>query len=229
MNDAKPHESAGLPVLVLRALALLGAVAASGVAVVRLAAPALLVPLGAGPARPDLAAVVTAGCALALALCWVALAGSVLRATSHALLAAAGRTRPAGPPPDRSARPLRWAATVLVGAVLGTGTIGGAGATGSGYAAGPAPACSGTALPTEGLLLPDLPATDVVVRVRPGDSLWAVAARHLQPEAPAAAVDRAWRQLYRANTRVVGPDPDLVHPGTVLRVPPALLDRRDRP
>jgi nucleoid-associated protein YgaU len=57
--------------------------------------------------------------------------------------------------------------------------------------------------------------------VRPGDTLWAVAAAHLPPAARSPAViDRYWRQVYGANRAVVGPDPDLIHPGTRLLVPP---------
>jgi nucleoid-associated protein YgaU len=55
--------------------------------------------------------------------------------------------------------------------------------------------------------------------VRPGDSLWAIAARHLPPGAPDAAVDRAWRLLAAANRPSLGNRPDLIFPGAVLRVP----------
>jgi hypothetical protein len=63
-----------------------------------------------------------------------------------------------------------------------------------------------------------------VLLVRPGDSLWTLAATHLLPRhrtaAPdAAAVDAAWRRLYAANRAAVGPDPDLIHPGTRLDLP----------
>jgi resuscitation-promoting factor RpfA len=63
--------------------------------------------------------------------------------------------------------------------------------------------------------------------VRPGDTLWGIAAAHLPPgwRSP-ATIDRYWRQLYHANRAVVGPDPDLIHPGTRLRVPGYRPDRR---
>ena len=48
-------------------------------------------------------------------------------------------------------------------------------------------------------------------RVMPGDTLAAIAA--------ALAVRGGWPALYAANRRVIGPDPDLIRPGTVLRVP----------
>jgi len=63
--------------------------------------------------------------------------------------------------------------------------------------------------------------------VRPGDTLWAIAAAHLPPtwRSP-ATIDRYWRQVYGANRAVVGPDPDLIHPGTRLLVPPYRPDHR---
>jgi len=58
------------------------------------------------------------------------------------------------------------------------------------------------------------------VRVRAGDSLWAIAARRLPPDAPDAVVAASWPRWFRHNRRLIGPDPDLIHPGTRLRVPP---------
>jgi LysM repeat protein len=49
-------------------------------------------------------------------------------------------------------------------------------------------------------------------RVMPGDTLAAIAA--------ALAVRGGWPALYAANRRVIGPDPDMIRPGTVLTVPP---------
>lgn len=63
--------------------------------------------------------------------------------------------------------------------------------------------------------------------VRPGDTLWGIAAAHLPAASrSAAAVDRYWRRVYRANRATVGRDPDLIHPGTRLVVPPERPDRR---
>lgn len=50
-----------------------------------------------------------------------------------------------------------------------------------------------------------------------GDSLWSLAARQLGPGAADADVDARWRAVYARNADAVGPDPDLVHPGLVLR------------
>jgi nucleoid-associated protein YgaU len=59
----------------------------------------------------------------------------------------------------------------------------------------------------------------VVVVVRPGDCLWDIAAAHLGPGATAAEIARAWPRWYAANRAVIGPDPNLIHPGQRL-VPP---------
>jgi resuscitation-promoting factor RpfA len=58
-----------------------------------------------------------------------------------------------------------------------------------------------------------------VVVVRPGDSLWAIAARHLGPDPPDAAVAASWPRWYQRNRAVVGPDPDLLRPGQRLVAP----------
>jgi hypothetical protein len=55
------------------------------------------------------------------------------------------------------------------------------------------------------------------VVVGSGDSLWSIAAARLGPHASTVAVDEEWRRLYARNRSVVGPDPDLIHPGTRLR------------
>jgi hypothetical protein len=62
-------------------------------------------------------------------------------------------------------------------------------------------------------------ATTPVV-VRPGDSLWSVAADHLPPCASNAQIARAWPTWWAANRTAVGADPDLIHPGLPL-TPPA--------
>ncbi|HSE09424.1 MAG TPA: LysM domain-containing protein [Nocardioidaceae bacterium] len=54
--------------------------------------------------------------------------------------------------------------------------------------------------------------------VREGDSLWSLAAR-LLPTPRAAEVGRAWPRIHRLNRSAIGPDPDLIIPGTTLRLP----------
>ena len=77
-----------------------------------------------------------------------------------------------------------------------------------------------TAVPTEPADDRDQrPDTMRRVVVRPGDSLWAIAARHLGPEATAQAVSTEWRRWYAANRACIGPDPHLIIPGMVLHAP----------
>lgn len=57
------------------------------------------------------------------------------------------------------------------------------------------------------------------VVVRAGDTLWSLTARHLGQDASDAEIAAAWPRWYEANARVIGPDPDLLHPGQVLVVP----------
>lgn len=63
------------------------------------------------------------------------------------------------------------------------------------------------------------PATDHYV-VEPGDCLWRIAAQRLGPGATNQAIDSAWRAIYAANRAGVGDDPNLIHPGLVLTLPP---------
>jgi hypothetical protein len=55
-------------------------------------------------------------------------------------------------------------------------------------------------------------------RVRPGESLWSIAERHM-PGARPAEIDAGWRRIHRDNRAVIGSDPDLIIPGTTLRLP----------
>lgn len=65
---------------------------------------------------------------------------------------------------------------------------------------------------------PAMAATTGVV-VQPGDSLWSIAAAQLPGDAAAARIDAAWRDWYRANRDIIGPNPNLVIPGQVLYAP----------
>lgn len=58
------------------------------------------------------------------------------------------------------------------------------------------------------------------VRVEPGDTLWGIARGTLPPQASSDVIDRRWRAIYRANLETVGADPDLIHPGQRLLLPP---------
>ncbi len=75
--------------------------------------------------------------------------------------------------------------------------------------------------------LPDWPGAPVTgdhVVVR-GDCLWDIAAAHLSDQlgrtASAAETARATSDWWAANAAVIGPDPDVLLPGQVLRPPPA--------
>lgn len=67
------------------------------------------------------------------------------------------------------------------------------------------------------------PHTDVTTAtVRPGDSLWSIAERHLPPDATDAQVAHAVTSWYSQNREVIGDDPDIIHPGQQLREPKEL-------
>jgi nucleoid-associated protein YgaU len=59
--------------------------------------------------------------------------------------------------------------------------------------------------------------------VQKGDSLWRIARRSLTAESgkepSSAEIDRFWRRIYEANRKLVGADPDLIHPGQRLQIP----------
>ncbi|NEE02463.1 LysM peptidoglycan-binding domain-containing protein [Phytoactinopolyspora halotolerans] len=61
--------------------------------------------------------------------------------------------------------------------------------------------------------------TTGTVTVKPGDTLWSLAAEHLGPGATSADVAAEWPRWYEANRSVIGPDPDIIQPGTRLNVP----------
>lgn len=56
--------------------------------------------------------------------------------------------------------------------------------------------------------------------VQRGDCLWSIAARRLGPGATSPAIDAAWRSIYAANRAAIGDDPNLIHPGLTLTLPP---------
>jgi hypothetical protein len=65
---------------------------------------------------------------------------------------------------------------------------------------------------------PALRSDDVLVR--PGDSLWSIAAAQLGRDIVPAEIAVAWPHWYSANRAVIGADPDLIKPGQRL-APPA--------
>jgi nucleoid-associated protein YgaU len=175
---------------------------------------------GASPGA-DLADLLVAGCATALALSlgWTWLVTTV---TVAEILTGAARTG--------------GATRRLVLLACGAAVLAGAGA--------PAVAADGTrdaAHLLGGLRLPERavaavepdtqPATRQATRspqrvvVRAGDSLWSIARTH--PDAT-GSVDHRWRAIWAANRDVVGDDPDLIIPGQVLRLPDVHSDGERR-
>jgi hypothetical protein len=57
------------------------------------------------------------------------------------------------------------------------------------------------------------------LRVRPGDSLWLIAAQRLGSDSSDPLIAAEWPRWYAANRSVIGTDPSLIHPGQVLRAP----------
>jgi resuscitation-promoting factor RpfA len=57
------------------------------------------------------------------------------------------------------------------------------------------------------------------VVVASGDSLWSMTAALLPDHASDRDITHGWHRLYRANASRIGPDPDLLLPGTPLVVP----------
>ncbi len=58
------------------------------------------------------------------------------------------------------------------------------------------------------------------VLVRPGDTLWGLAAQQLPASATKAEVAAAWPGWFAANREVIGPDPHRILPGQRLTPPP---------
>lgn len=55
--------------------------------------------------------------------------------------------------------------------------------------------------------------------VRPGDSLWAIAQSRLPDNATAAEIQNAVNKWHAKNLNVIGPNPDLIYPGQLLKEP----------
>jgi hypothetical protein len=60
-----------------------------------------------------------------------------------------------------------------------------------------------------------------VTVVHRGDSLWSIAARHLDPSATAADIDAECHRWFAANRAVIGDDANLILPGQLLSPPPS--------
>ena len=82
-----------------------------------------------------------------------------------------------------------------------------------------APAAAAQARPAPARLPHADPTRPAWVVVSPGDTLWGLARRHLHRGATDAEIARDWPRWYAANRSTIGPDPNLLLPGTRLRVP----------
>ena len=82
----------------------------------------------------------------------------------------------------------------------------------------PAAAMSGPDLVGPSTLTPAAPPDPTVV-VQAGDCLWDLARRHAPSATSDLEVARLTSAWHAANRAVIGPDPDVLHPGQVLTVP----------
>jgi hypothetical protein len=220
-------------VLVIVALLAAAAVAVWQLAALVGASAGLAVSTGSDPARVLVAWLVLLCAALAGGW-WLWLVGSVVATT----IAAARRA--AAPVPRWLVAPRILRAAL--GLLVGTTSVGTAAISLPSSVASPTDGHHrvGPVLPgaLAGLRLPDRvtgaaprvrrprPATSAT-RVRPGDSLCSIAA-DLLTRPTAARVAGTWPRLYAANRAGIGPDPDLIRPGTRLVVPTS-LQRHDQP
>ncbi|HWB65202.1 MAG TPA: LysM domain-containing protein [Mycobacteriales bacterium] len=83
--------------------------------------------------------------------------------------------------------------------------------------AGPAGHAAGEAPPLD--WPHSTPSHAAPVVVRPGDTLWGIAASRLGGHPSDANIAAAWPRWWHANRQVIGPDPNLIHPGQRLRPP----------
>lgn len=217
------------PAPALAAFAALLATVASGAGVTWLTTPALRSLGRPAPPLPDQLSAMAA-VALLATWCW----GVACAATC--LVDVVRRRPPAtvGAPLARLLRPAP--ARLLTRRLLAAGLVGGSTATGAFLPVMAMPAHHTATIrhvtdALEGLTLPGRPLTarppsSTTHVVLPGDTLWAIAGRRLAarheaggPAVSAAAIDRAWRELYRLNIAQIGPDPDLLRPGVRLTLP----------
>jgi nucleoid-associated protein YgaU len=214
--------------VVVRSSALVAAAAAGGAGLLQLAGPPLREAYAAGPVSFEDA--LEALCAAVATLCWAWLALSALLVACSAVADAfrAHRLADLAGHASRTATPdlLRRLLLAGCGVALGAGAVvlPASAATQSAPARIPA-----TVADLNGLALPDRQTgiraePSGWVTVRPGDSLWAIARRTLPPDADAQQISATWHRIAAANEAVLGNHPDLIHPGTRLRVP---VHRRD--
>ena len=163
-------------------------------------------------------------------------AGGMLTATVLVSVVEAITVRLVGASPwswSPAPRALRRMVFAACGLSLVVAMPGAADATpGHGHEPRPARTCAARCSSLDGLRLPDLPvplpdqrrgtAARSSVVVRRGDCLWSLAADLIRPEADASDVAAVAQALYRGNRQRIGPDPNLIFPGTHLTLPEVL-------
>lgn len=63
-------------------------------------------------------------------------------------------------------------------------------------------------------------ARSVLYVVRHGDTMWSITDWALGSRSTPARIAASWTQIWDANRKTIGRDPNLIHPGQRLRVPP---------
>jgi hypothetical protein len=154
-------------------------------------------------ALTEVARLALLGCALWM---WAATSAVVV----EVLRGSAARRSPPGVPAGVRRVVLAACGVVLAGAVAHPS-----------YGAGPH---GHRAASLSGLPLPDRAVAGAVqgrrtVLVRPGDTLWSLAARDLPADSPDARIAARWHAIYAANRSLIGPDPDVIVPGVRVRLP----------
>ncbi|MEN8704765.1 MAG: hypothetical protein ABF306_01390 [Nocardioides marinisabuli] len=201
-----------------------GATAAAALALAVLVPAAVASTAGAAGFDDLLVRACTAALALCTAWAWLSTTVVVREARAGRVDAAARR----GVPQGLRRLVLRACGLALAGATV-VSTAPTATATPDHLQQGTAANASLTD-PLVGLPLPERavgPAARPIssqVRVEPGDTLWGLCAERLVRggHAPTdAAVAACWPRVHAANRDLLGDDPDLLHPGQALRLPPA--------
>jgi hypothetical protein len=160
-------------------------------------------------------------------LCSIALAGVVgwVWLATLTVVAEAWRGRPGR---RRVATPIRRVVLLCCGVALAAPTA----LAAADEHPSPAPPLAGLPMP-ERATGPAHPPADRrgedpglrIVVVRAGDCLWRLAAADLPAAASGARITARWQAIHRLNAAVIGPDPDLIHPGQRLVLPPRPVRR----
>lgn len=67
---------------------------------------------------------------------------------------------------------------------------------------------------------PDRSHEGPTIVIQTGDSLWDIAHQELGADSTLPQIDQRWRQWWQYNSDLIGPDPHMLSPGTILEAPP---------